>query len=70
MKGKLFGKPQNGKNPTKREKIYGIGKGLDRIEKKKEKNNRERDYGRLRSANEYERSAKREKRKKKVKLKR
>ena len=65
MKNRKIGKTQR-----KVRIIYGIGKGLDRIEKKKEKSNRESDYGRLRSANENERSAKREKPKKKVRLKR
>ena len=64
MKNRKIGKTQR-----KVRIIYGIGKGLDRIEKK-EKSNRESDYGRLRSANENERSAKREKPKKKVRLKR
>ena len=65
MKNRKIGKTQR-----KVRIIYGIGKGLDRIEKKKEKSNRESDYGRLRSDNENERSAKREKTKKKVRLKR
>ena len=65
MKSRKIGKTQR-----KVRIIYGIGKGLDRIEKKKEKSNRESDYGRLRSDNENERSAKREKPKKKVRLKR
>ena len=65
MKNRKIGKTQR-----KVRIIYGIEKGLDRIEKKKEKSNRESDYGRLRSANENERSAKREKPKKKVRLKR
>ena len=65
MKNRKIGKTQR-----KVRIIYGIGKGLDRIEKKKEKSNRESDYGRLRSDNENERSAKREKPKKKVRLKR
>ena len=64
MKNRKIGKTQR-----KVRIIYGIGKGLGRIEKKKEKSNRESDYGRLRSANENERSAKREKPKKKVRLK-
>ena len=60
VRGKFFEKLQNGKNPTKLEIIYGIKIKWREArqnwkEGKKIKSNREKDYGRLRGANEHER---------------
>lgn len=60
MKRKSFEKSENVKNPTKRE--YSLwNHNLNRIEKKKEKNNGELDYGRLGSVNGNWREVQREK---------
>ena len=72
--GKFFEKPQNGKNPKKLEIIYGIKikRREARQNWKEQRSNREKHYGRLRSANKNERKVEKKKKneKKKVKLKR
>ena len=60
MRRKSFKKSKNVQNPTKRE--YSLwNQDLDRIEKKKEKNNGEQVYGRLGSVNGIWREVQREK---------
>ena len=66
VKGKFFEKPQNGKNPTKLEIIYGNKMKRREArqnwkEERKKKSNREKDYGRLRSANENEKKVQKKK---------
>ena len=65
MWGKLFVKSQNGKNPTKLEKIYGIKikrrEARQNWKEERKKSNREKDYRRLRSVNENKRKVQKKK---------
>ena len=62
-------KSQNGKNPTKLEKIYGIKikrrEARQNWKEERKKSKGEKDYGRLRSVNENEKKVKQKKNRKK-----